>query len=374
MKILIVPDKFKHTLTAFQVADTIQIALQNIYPYAEIIKLPAADGGEGTAEISAPYFNAKKINLSVKNPIFQPVNASYYFSEENKTALIDMSAASGLQLLKAKDRNPLHTSTYGTGEIICDAFDKGARTIYLALGGSATNDAGCGAAEAVGYKFYDKNNKQIKNIRGKNLTEITKIEGSEVKINFNKLQITALHDVSNPLYGKNGAAYVYAGQKGANSNEIKLLDKGLRNFAEIARKQFNITFDNCSGCGAAGGFGAGSKMFFNAELKSGAETVLQFSGFNKLIKNTNLIITGEGKFDKQSFDGKLTGTIIKKADENKIPVTVICGTNESEDSFTYKNLKILPLYKKFPGNEIAKKEAVQKIKEITVKSNLNFVL
>jgi len=367
MKILICPDKFKGSFSAENITDFIYLTLKKKIPEAELIKLPAADGGEGSAKILAPLFDAHPISLTVHNPIFKHIEATYFFSKKQNTAIIEMSAASGLHLINETEKNPLHTSTYGTGEMISDAVKKGAEIVYLTLGGSATNDAGCGAAEAVGYKFYDKKGIQIRNITGKNLIEIAKIDDSEVMINFQKIKIITLHDVNNPLYGKNGAAYVYANQKGADSEEIKQLDKGLKHFAEIVQKQYGTDIGNCDGCGAAGGFGAGSKVFFNAEAKTGAETVLQLSGFNELIKNTNLIITGEGKFDTQSFNGKLTGTIIQKATENNIPVIVLCGISELKtDSSAYH---ILPLFENFPGTESAKKQTPEKIRNIF--ENLN---
>lgn len=362
MKILIAPDKFKYTFSAQQVANAVEAVIKTQYTQIETVKLPLADGGEGTSEILAVFVNAKPVTLKVHNPIFKLIDASYYYSEKNKIAIIDMSAASGLHLLKPEDQNPMHTSTYGTGELICHAVEKGAKTIYLALGGSATNDAGCGAAEALGFQFCDKTGKLIRNITGKNLIEISKIDTENVKINFDNLNFISLYDVKNNLHGENGASYIYAGQKGANPKEIKLLDDGLRNFATGVHKQFNIDLNNCYGYGAAGGFGAGSKVFFNSELKSGAETMIQLSGFNKLIKDIDLIITGEGKFDAQSFEGKLTGTIINKAEKNNIPVAVICGLSDIKSQNSY--YKIYPLFNKFPGTDNIKQLSLKRIEEI----------
>ncbi len=372
MKILVVPDKFKHTLTSEEVANIITLEINKKYPYFHIISFPAADGGEGTSEIIASTLNTDKITLNTFNPVFDRIHSSFYFSEKTKTAYIDLSASSGLQLLKKESRNPLYTSTYGTGELISRAVKKGAETIYLALGGSATNDAACGAAEAVGYKLYDYKGNEISNITGKDLIKISKIDNSSVKFDFNKIKVIALYDVNNPLYGNKGAAYVYAGQKGANKEEIKLLDTGLNHFAKIVQSQFGINVSNCEGCGAAGGFGAGSKVFFNAELKPGAETVLQLSRFYEIIKDVDLIITGEGKFDKQSFNGKLTGTIINKAEKNNIPVIVICGINDIKKTILekYKKLKIFALYETFPGEKQAKKESSEKINQLIANSDI----
>ncbi len=372
MKILICPDKFKGSFSAEDITDLISSALKTRFPEAEFIGLPLADGGEGSAKILAPLFDAYPILLKVHNPIFKQIKANYFFSRKHKTAIIEMSAASGLHLLNETEKNPLHTSTYGTGEMISDAVKKRAEIVYLTLGGSATNDAGCGAAEALGYKFYDKKGIQIRNITGKNLIEIAKIDDSEVTINFQKIKLISLYDVRNPLYGKNGAAYIYAKQKGAEPDEIKLLDNGLKHFAEIVQKQYGTDIGNCDGCGAAGGFGAGSKVFFNAESKAGAETFLRLSRFNELIKDIDLIITGEGKFDTQSFKGKLTGTIIQKATENNIPVIIICGISELKtDASAYH---IFPLFEKFPGTEYAKKQTPERIKNITENLNIKHLI
>ena len=362
MKILICPDKFKGSFSAEKITDFIFSALKKKFPEAEFMKFPLADGGEGSAKILAPLFDTHPLSLTVHNPIFEPVETEYFFSRKHKTAIIEMSAASGLHLLKETEKNPLHTSTYGTGEMISNAVNKGAETVYLTLGGSATNDAGCGAAEAVGYKFYDKNGKQIKHIAGKNLIEIAKIDDSEVTINFQKIKVITLYDVNNTLYGKTGAAFIYANQKGANSKAIKLLDKGLKHFGKLILNNYKTDINNCNGCGAAGGLGAGSKIFFNAELKAGAENILRLSGFYEQIKNTDLIITGEGKFDKQSFNGKLTGTIIKESKKAKIPYIVICGISEIKNKVFADN--VLPLFKKFPGTEYARKQTPERIEQI----------
>jgi glycerate 2-kinase len=376
LKILIVPDKFKYTLTAQEVADVIEKSLSFILPNVELHKLPAADGGEGSSEIIASSCKAEKITIKTLNPVFREILTFYYYSYKHKTAFIDLSAASGLQFLKPENKNPMHTSTYGTGEMILDAINIGAKKIYLSAGGSGTNDAACGAAEAIGFKFSDKKNKQIKKITGKDLVKIAKIDSSDVRINLKDTEITVLYDVRNPLYGKNGAAYIYAPQKGADKKETAELNKGLNRFADIVTAQYGININECSGCGAAGGFGAGSKIFFNAVLKPGARTILDLLGFDEIIKNVDLIITGEGKFDTQSYEGKLTGTVINAAKQHQLPIFVICGINETNHSVSekYDNLHILPLYKTFPGLENAKKESISKIREVILKSELkNFM-
>ncbi len=370
MKILIVPDKFKYTLKAREVADAIAASISDNFPNARLVKMPSADGGEGSSEILAPYFQAEKINVLVHNPLFKVIKSHYYYSAINKTALIDLSAASGLELLSEKEQNPLYTSSYGTGELLADALKRGAQHIFISAGGSAVNDAACGAAEAIGYVFFDKHNRQIKKISGKNLMDIARIEKTGLLAKNSLPEITVLYDVSNNLHGKNGAAYVYAPQKGADKYETELLDKGLKHFAKIVEKQFEKNINASPGCGAAGGFGGGSKFFFNARLKPGAETILRITGFYEHIKNADLIITGEGKFDSQSYSAKLSGTLIHEAEKRQVPILLICGMDESDFSTIrrYKNLQIEALYKTFPGIEQAKSESLDRIKEIIKKS------
>ncbi len=359
--ILIAPDKFKFTLTASEVTDAISIGLSAIKDQLNIQKIPLADGGEGTSDILSTYFRADKIYLNVNNPIFKTISAYYYFSQEKKTAIINLSNASGLDLLTDKDRNPMFTSSYGTGEMILDAVNKGAKKIILALGGSATNDLGIGAANAIGYRFVSKSGKVLKPI-GKNLINISEIDDSQVKIPLNEIEIISLYDVENVLNGKTGAAYIFAKQKGANEEEISVLDEGLKHLAELIETTYRKDISSIIGGGAAGGFGAGSFAFLNAELKPGSKTIFDITGLNEHLKNCDLIITGEGKFDKQSLQGKVTGELIKKSEKYKIPIVVICGIQENSKDFNEtikKNnlLTVLPLYKKPVDLKIAKQES-----------------
>ncbi len=364
--ILIAPDKFKFTLTAPEVTDAISIGLSAHKEQLNIQKIPLADGGEGTSDILSTYFRADKIYLNVNNPIFKTISAYYYFSLEKKTAIINVSNASGLDLLRDKDRNPMFTSSYGTGEMIIDAVNKGAKKIILGLGGSATNDLGIGAANAIGYRFLSKSGKLLKPI-GKNLINISEIDDSQVKVPLNEIEIISLYDVENVLYGKNGAAYVFAKQKGANEEEISVLDEGLKHLAGLVKTTYRKDVSSIIGGGAAGGFGAGSLAFLNAILKPGSKTIFNIVGIEEHLKNCDLIITGEGKFDKQSLQGKVTGELIKKSEKYKIPIVVICGIQENSKDFNEiikKNnlLTVLPLYKKPVDLKIAKQDSPELIK------------
>ncbi|MCD4794807.1 MAG: glycerate kinase [Bacteroidales bacterium] len=361
-KILLAFDKFKYTLTAEQVTAAVRKGITSVRNDLLIHRIPVADGGEGTADILSHFFKCKKISTEVNNPLFRKISVQYYYSSDNQTAVIDISEASGLFLLKEEERNPLLTSTYGTGEMILDAVKKGAKKIILGLGGSATTDAGTGAAKALGYKFLTKSGEVI-NPLGKNLVNISNIDDTEVIFPFDKIKIIALYDVDNILYGKAGAAFTYSEQKGANQDELKILDVGLKNIAKIIKRKYGKDVSKLIGGGAAGGFGAGAFAFLRAELQSGSDTLLRLADFESKIKDADLIITGEGKFDIQSFQGKITGKIIEKAQEYNIPVIVICGKNNlSPEETKQKNIK--SIHALFEGNvniEEAKKISFQLI-------------
>ncbi|NPA45088.1 MAG: glycerate kinase [Chlorobi bacterium] len=361
--ILIATDKFKFTLSAKDAVNAIYKGLKD-YNNIKIHKLPIADGGEGTSEILSVFFNAKKVNITVNNPIFNKIKTHYYFSDKNKTAIIDLASASGLQLLKKIEQKPMQTSSFGTGEIILDALNKGAKKIIIGLGGSATNDCGIGAANALGYKFLNSKGVELKAI-GKNLINISKIDNSNVTPLLKEVEIIALYDVKNKLYGKNGAAYVFAKQKGANNTEINILDKGLKNITQIIKYQYSKNISNIKGGGAAGGFGAGAFAFFNTKLIQGSNFIFDTINIDNYINNSDLIITGEGKFDKQSLDGKIVGELIKKADYFKKPTIVICGVSElkKEDVKSKYLQSIIPLFSYDVDIEIAKNKSRTLISE-----------
>ncbi len=343
-KILIAIDKFKFTLTADQVTEAVSIGISDRNDLL-IQKFPIADGGEGTADILSRFYDCKKVITEVNDPLFRKIKTHYYYSAEDHTAIMDLSSASGLFLLKENERNPLLTSTYGTGEMILNAVSKGANKIILGLGGSATNDACTGAAYALGYRFI--NNKGESLIpTGKNLLNISEIDDTNLSIDTEKINITVLYDVNNILYGKTGAARVYSKQKGASNTSVKILEAGLKNFSELVKNQINKDISGIKGGGAAGGFAGGAYALLNAKLQSGSGTLLQSANFDSIIKDIDLIITGEGKFDQQSFQGKITGKIIERANRQNIPVIVICGQCELDPkSVKYKNiLSIHPLF------------------------------
>jgi glycerate kinase len=323
MRVLIAPDKFKGSLSAQQVCDAVEQGIKKFDATIETIKHPLADGGEGTLEILQNYFNLKPVTVEVQNSLFEPVQATYSIS--GNSAFIEMSNASGLQLLKKEAQNCYYTSTIGTGQLILDAIEKGAKNITLFIGGSATNDAGIGMASALGYRFYNSKNELINPI-GKELINISKIDTKNVEIDFKKINFTVVCDVENPLYGKQGAAYIYGKQKGASKNQIKSLDLGLMNFSTQVQKYLKKDIATIKGAGAAGGLGAGALCFLNAKIQSGIDFVINQTKFKKHLKNkVDLIITGEGSVDKQTLEGKVVNGVGKIANKYKIPFYIVAG-------------------------------------------------
>lgn len=327
MKFVIAPDKFKGSLTGLQFCAAVEKALKKVLPKSEIIKLPLSDGGDGTIEILEYHLKGKRVFVKVSDPLFRQIEASYLYMDSIKTAFIEMAEASGMYLLKPDEQNCFHTTTLGTGELILDAIHKGAKTIILGIGGSATNDCGMGMATALGFRLEDKNGKQLSPV-GQNLSHINTINTSHVIKTLNSIDFKVACDVTNPLYGKQGAAFVYGPQKGASENEIHELDKGLRNIAKVFRKEFEIEVQNIKGAGAAGGMGAGSLVFLKAELKSGIDLVKDLIAFDEKIKGADWIITGEGKLDDQTLSGKTIKGVIDSAAKNNIKVAAFCGKSD----------------------------------------------
>lgn len=341
MKVLIAPDKFKGSLSAIEVCNAIEKGIHNYDASIETIKHPLADGGEGTLDILQNYFKLETVSIIVKEPLFRDIMATYMISED--TAFIEMSHASGLQLLKEKEKNCSNTTTFGTGQLLFDAIQKGFKNIVLFIGGSATNDAGVGMAAALGYTFYN-NKKEIINPIGKELIHIDSIEKHNLAFDLNSINVTVVCDVRNPLFGTNGAAYTYAPQKGATPKEIKILDLGLQNFSKQASKYLNKNVAGIPGAGAAGGLGAGAVAFLNAKIQSGIDFVMEQTGFDTLLKsNIDLVITGEGSVDKQTIEGKVIKGISDRAKQNNIPFSIIAGVIKDK-KLLLENLKPKSLY------------------------------
>ena len=328
MYILIAPDSFKESLTAKEVALNIESGLKKSKLKCNTKILPMADGGEGTVQSLVDATNGKIINTMVTGPLGDQIKSFFGVLGDNKTAVIEMAAASGLPLMKEHEKNPDKTTTYGTGELIKEALDYGCNKIIIGIGGSATNDLGVGMAQALGASFKDKNNNEI-SLGGSELSNIKSIDLNNIDSRALKAQIEVACDVDNPLYGKTGAAYIYGPQKGATEEQIKRLDEGLRKASEIIKKDLNINIDKLPGAGAAGGLGGGLYAFLKAELKPGIEIVLEASKIDDLLnKDIDFVITGEGKIDGQTIYGKTPVGVAKAAKKYNIPVIAICGSIE----------------------------------------------
>ena len=325
MKIVLAPDKFKGSLTGIEFCNAVEDGILSVFPQTEILKMPLADGGDGTIDILDYHLQGKRIEVVVNDPLFRPIKASYFYIKSTETAFIEMAEASGMKLLTKEEQNCMYTTTYGTGELIADAIFKGAKNIVLTIGGSATNDCGIGMASALGYTFTDIDGNKIIPI-GKNLSAIEKIDISNVNETLKKVTFKVACDVDNPLYGENGAAFTYAPQKGASTNEVSLLNEGLEHFAHIIFNRFNLDLQKIKGTGAAGGMGAGALFFLNADLFSGIDLVKELIDFDTNIKDADWIITGEGKLDNQTFSGKTIYGVIKSAKKYNIRVAALCGT------------------------------------------------
>ena len=325
MKILIAPDKFKGSLSALQVCNAIYKGLKNFNPSLDIITCPLADGGEGSLETMNHYLNLEPVELIVNDPLFRPIKSTYYRTKE--TAYIEMSAASGLVLLKKEERNCMLTSSFGTGELIADAIKKGATSIQLFIGGSATNDGGIGMASALGYQFYDAS-ENLLSPTGQNLNSINRIDKSHVHFNPKEITVNIICDVNNPLFGENGAAHMYAAQKGASHIEIEQLNQGLMNLASTLITHDFPNIADIPGSGAAGGIGGGAVAFLGAELISGIQNFIKITQLESLIKECDLIITGEGKLDAQTEHGKVMSGVCNLAKQYKKPIVAVCGDVE----------------------------------------------
>ena len=324
MRIVLAPDKFRGSLTARQVTDAMTEGIRLVYPDADIVALPLADGGEGTAEVLTEATNGTWHTATVGDPLGRPVEAGYGLSGDGSTAFIEMAAASGLALLKPDERSIVRTGTFGTGELIRHAIDKGVRHVVLAIGGSATTDGGIGMASALGWQFLDKQGEPLKPI-GMSLPRIVRIVPPTQSLTDN-VQFSVACDVTNPLYGREGAAYVYGPQKGATPLEKRWTDTGLRRFANVVQNQFGMDIADVPGAGAAGGLGAGALFFLNATLQPGVDVVLDAVGFDRHVRQADLVLTGEGKLDRQTLQGKVLKGVADRVRLSHIPVVALCGT------------------------------------------------
>ena len=325
MNILVAPDSFKDSLSASEVSRIISEAISAVIPSASIRKIPISDGGEGLLEALLTPLQGTLVSVSVKDPLHRTIEASYGLVDQGKTAIIEMATASGLELLSIEERNPLITSTYGTGELIKNALDKGCTKIIIGLGGSATNDGGIGMIKALGGLFLDQYNQEIPD-GGAALSTLHSIDLSGLDKRLQQVAIVCACDVDNPLTGPSGASYVYAKQKGASDNMLAVLDSNLSNYATVIKATLNKDLEHISGTGAAGGTAMGLLAFLDATLTPGIALITELLHLEKHIKEAQLVVTGEGKIDIQTLHGKTIMGIASLAKKHSIPVLVFTGS------------------------------------------------
>lgn len=325
MKIVIAPDSFKGSLSALEVAWAIERGIKKVDSEIETILVPMADGGEGTVQSLVDASEGRIVELIVHDPLYRKIKSFYGIMGDGKTAVIEMAASSGLPLLAQSERNPMKTTSYGTGELIKDALDKGCTDIIIGLGGSATNDGGCGMAQALGVRFLDANGNDI-GFGGQELSKIQSIDISEIDSRIQSVQFLAACDVDNPLCGEKGASAVYGRQKGASEDDVITLDKGLNNFSTIIKQQLNVDIKDIPGAGAAGGLGAGVMIFLQAQLQRGIEIVTQATNLLEIMDGADLVITGEGRIDFQTAFGKTPFGVAQVAKVKNIPTIVLAGS------------------------------------------------
>ncbi|RME92210.1 MAG: glycerate kinase [Bacteroidetes bacterium] len=326
MTILLAPDKFKGSLSVAQVCQALAEGIGRCYLDADIIQCPLADGGDGSLDVLAQYLDLDTVNVLVADPLGRPLQANY--RRAGTTAYVELAAASGLVLLGAQERSAMDTSTLGTGQLIAHALDHGVKEVYLFIGGSATNDGGMGIAQALGYRFLDNKGQPLAPI-GRNLSAVAGIDRSRIHPRLQEVYIKVVGDVDNPFYGPRGAAYVYAPQKGATAAEVSLLDQGLQHFAEQLMANGYPDIRTLAGAGAAGGVGGGTVALLSAELVSGTQTFMELSQLTRHIQAADLVITGEGKLDAQTQQGKLISGVCALAREHRKPVIGVCGAAEA---------------------------------------------
>jgi glycerate kinase len=324
MKIVVAPDSFKGSLTAIEVSVAIEQGIREVFPEAEIIKIPMADGGEGTVQCLVNATGGEILEEKVIGPLGDEVFAFYGILADKKTAVIEMAAASGLTLVPEGKRNPLITTTYGTGQLIKAALNQGCRKMIIGIGGSATNDGGAGMVQALGVKLLDQEGKEV-GFGGGELKKIVKIDISCMDNRLSDIKILVASDVNNPLCGPQGASRIYGPQKGATPEIIEELDKSLSYFAELIKRDLNKDVKDIPGAGAAGGLGASLMAFLNAELRPGIEIIIEIVKIEQIIRESDLLITGEGRIDAQSVFGKVPFGLGKMAKKYNVPVIAIVG-------------------------------------------------
>jgi glycerate kinase len=325
MKIIVAPNTFKGSLSATQAAKAIARGVREVFPDAEVVEIPVADGGEGTVEalVSANQGTYEWVN--VEGPLGDPVLASYGLIDGRKTAVAELASASGYVLVSPAMRDPRKTSTYGFGQLLEAARKSGAKSVIAGIGSSATNDGGAGMAQAIGYRFLDAAGRELPR-GGAALVRLERIDDSRVNPGWRSVQVLVACDVTNPLTGPEGASAIYGPQKGADPVAVRLLDRALGHLADVIEREYGKQVRDIPGAGAAGGTGAGLMAFLDAKLVSGAELVVDASGLDKALSGAQLVITGEGRADSQTAYGKAPGEVARRAKAAGIPTVLLAGS------------------------------------------------
>ena len=324
MKLLFASDSFKGSLTSEKTVELLGRAAREVFGECECSGVPVADGGEGTVEAVIAAEQGGRVSVKVHGPLMEEAE-SFYGAFDGDKAVIEMAAASGLPMVPEELRNPLNTTTYGTGELILDALKRGYRDISIAIGGSATNDGGMGCARALGVKFLDAEGRELEGF-GRDLARVSSIDVSGLDERIKQSKITVMCDVTNPLCGKDGATWTFGKQKGATHEIQEELEAGMCSYRDVIRESFGIDCDELPGAGAAGGLGAALKVFLGGEMKSGIETVLELIRFDERLEGVDLVVTGEGRTDWQSCFGKVMQGVGMHARVKGIPVLGLSGS------------------------------------------------
>ena len=364
-KAVLIPDSFKGTLSSTDICGIMKSSIEAHFPGCEVMSVPVADGGEGSVDAFLTALGGEKVWLEVNNPYFEPMQSFYGLIDNGKTAVVEMASCAGLPLVDGR-RNPCKTTTYGVGELILDAAKRGVSKIVVGLGGSSTTDGGCGAAAAAGIKFLDAAGNEFVPTGG-TLCNIARIELSERNKLLDRVEIVTMCDIDNPMYGENGAAYVFGPQKGADPDMVKQLDAGLVHLGEVIKKDLGRDLTEVPGGGAAGAMGVGMMAFFNSTLQMGIETVLDTVSFDEMISDADVIFTGEGKIDTQSLRGKVVIGVARRAKkQSKDVIAVVGGADLGIDAAYDEGVKAI-----FTINRLPQDLSVSKLQS---RENLAFAM
>ena len=371
MNIIIAPDSYKECLTSIEVADLLEQGFQKVFPDAFYWKFPLSDGGEGFADILVRSTGGSFIDCSVHDPLMKKIKIRVGVSGKDNTAIIEMASASGLHLVPKSQRNPMFTTTFGTGELIKTALDKGFRKFVIGIGGSATTDGGIGAMQALGGKFLDKNGDDIP-LGGIGLKSLTKFDLSNLDKRISECSFIIAYDVNNPLTGEHGAAGTFSRQKGADNEEIEFLEKYLINYANMLEEFVDTDMNTISGSGAAGGLGAAFYAFLKAELRPGIELVLEATDLKSYLQKADIVITGEGEMDSQTVFGKVPYGVLKFAEHFEIPVISICGNikGDKQDFIDLGFSDVIGIV----SDSISKQKAIKEVHKLLPETAKNIAL